>query len=181
MHAAALAPSLSLSHSLSLSLSFLPLPLSCSAFLESFPLWFLGCLLVISIQYEMVVVLYVDIILNKQKKIMYMYTHIELWLSSVLLLLKEKRRGPTSGGDSAGNMTFKWLYTLPLMPTWFLHLPIYDVLFLKFVLFFFLNVTLPALGVWVEVTPKTKTPNRTEHNLLPCQTLCVAGQYLMYI
>lgn len=106
-NAAALAPSLSLSHSLSLSLSFLPLPLSCSAFLESFPLWFLGCLLVISIQYEMVVVLYVDIILNKQKKIMYMYTHIELWLSSVLLLLKEKRRGPTSGGDSAGNMTFK--------------------------------------------------------------------------
>lgn len=28
---------------------------------------------------------------------------------------KEKKEGPTSGGDSAGNMTFRQLYILPLM------------------------------------------------------------------
>lgn len=32
------------------------------------------------------------------KENFYMYTHIELWLSSVLLLLKENGKGPTSEG-----------------------------------------------------------------------------------
>lgn len=49
----------------------------------------------ISIQYEMVVVSYVAKLHYSEqtkKKIMYMYTHKELWLSSVLLLLKRKKK-----------------------------------------------------------------------------------------
>lgn len=96
-----------------------------------------------------------------------MYTHIELWLSSVLLLLKEKRKGPTSEGDSAGNMTFKWLYALPLMPPYYLHLPMYGVFFF----FFFLSLSLMLhclhRGYEWRSHQKEKTHNRTEPDLLP--------------
>lgn len=107
---------------------------------------------------------------NKKKKIMYMYTRIQLWLSSVLLLLKEMRKRTNVWRGFCRNHDIQMIIYTPT------HAPVLST-FANVWSFLFPMLHFLHWGVWVEVTPKTTT----KKDLLPCQTLCVAGLYLMYI
>lgn len=102
-----------------------------------------------------------------------MYTHIELWLSSVLLLLRRRKKDQRQEGI--------------LQETWHLDNYIYShscprdicicqfiILFCKFVLFY---VILPVLGVWVEVIHQKKQQHITGLKIFCslCPALCVQG------
>lgn len=102
-----------------------------------------------------------------------MYTHIELWLSSVLLLLRRRKKDQRQEGI--------------LQETWHLDNYIYShscprdicicqfiILFCKFVLFLML---LPVLGVWVEVIHQKKQQHITGLKIFCslCPALFVQG------
>lgn len=93
---------------------------------------------------------------------------------------KEKKEGPTSGGDSAGNMTLRQLYILPLMPLCYLHLPIYHIV-LQICPFFMLYCLYWGYEWRSYTKKKTTTFNWTENILLSLPSPLCAGLYLMYI